>query len=145
MFWLRFCNLHHYFLFYTGICTNTKFCILWCHSFIKRRTEWNAPCIYSIILYTRVWFTMCCIAKCYKLLQFCYAILKVCIVIADVANSKCHQRPDEILIIFTRTIQEISKVVCKKTRVRNACIYNKLMLYETCALQQAYAAQTGLR
>ena len=27
---------------------------------------------------------------------------------------------------------------------RNARIYNKLMLYETRALQQAYAAQTGL-
>ena len=34
---------------------------------------------------------------------------------ADVANSKCYQRLDEILIIFTCTIQEISKVVCKKT------------------------------
>ena len=41
--------------------------------------------------------------------------------IADVANSKCHQRLDIILIIFTCTIQEISKVVCKKT------------LLETCA------------
>ena len=47
---------------------------------------------------------------------------------------------DEILIIFTHTIQEISKVVFKKTCVRNARIYNKLMLYETHALQQAYAA-----
>ena len=34
---------------------------------------------------------------------------------ADVANSKRHQRLDEILIIFTRSIQEISKVVYKKT------------------------------
>ena len=34
---------------------------------------------------------------------------------ADVVNSKRHQRLDEILIRFTRTIQEISKVVCKKT------------------------------
>ena len=33
--------------------------------------------------------------------------------IADVANSKRHQRLDEIFIIFTRTIQEISKVVYK--------------------------------
>ena len=65
--------------------------------------------------------------------------------IADVANSKRHQRLDEILIIFTRTIQEIIKVVCKKTCVRNARIHNKLMLYETCALQQAYAGQTELR
>ena len=39
--------------------------------------------------------------------------------IVDIANLKRHQRQDEILIIFTRTIQEISKV-----------IYNKLMLYE---------------
>ena len=65
--------------------------------------------------------------------------------IADVANSKCPQRLDKILIIFTRTIQEISKVVCKKTYVRNARTYDKLMLYETRALRQAYAAQTGLR
>ena len=36
-------------------------------------------------------------------------------IIADVANSKRHQQLDEILIIFTRTIQEISEVVCKKT------------------------------
>ena len=28
--------------------------------------------------------------------------------------------------------------------VRNARIFNKLMMYETRALQQAYAAQTGL-
>ena len=35
--------------------------------------------------------------------------------IADVTNSKRHQRLDEILNIFTCTIQEISKVVCKKT------------------------------
>ena len=66
-------------------------------------------------------------------------------VIGDVANSKRHQRLDEILIIFTRTIQEISKVVCEKNYVRNARIYTKLMLYEMCALQQAYAAQTELR
>ena len=35
--------------------------------------------------------------------------------ITDVANSKHHQQLDEILIIFTHTIQEICKVVCKKT------------------------------
>ena len=35
-------------------------------------------------------------------------------IIADVANSKHHQRLDEILIIFTHTIREINKVVCKK-------------------------------
>ena len=65
--------------------------------------------------------------------------------IADVAYSKRHQRLDEILIIFTRTIQEISKVVCMKTRVRNASIHNKLMLCETRVLQQVYAAQTESR
>ena len=59
-------------------------------------------------------------------------------------NSKRHQWLDEIFIIFTHTIQEISKVVCKKTCVRKARIYNKFMLYETHPLQQAYAAQTGL-
>ena len=37
--------------------------------------------------------------------------------IANAANLKRHQQLDEIFIIFTRTIymQEISKVVCKKT------------------------------
>ena len=35
--------------------------------------------------------------------------------IAHVANSKRHQRLDKILNISTRTTQEISKVVCKKT------------------------------
>ena len=64
--------------------------------------------------------------------------------IADVANSKCHHWLDEILIIFTRTIQEISKVVCKKTCVRKMRIYSKLMLYEVNTLQQAYAVQTWL-
>ena len=43
------------------------------------------------------------------------AILNHQFTIADVANSKCHQRLDEIFIIFTRSIQEISKVVCKNT------------------------------
>ena len=64
---------------------------------------------------------------------------------ADVANSKHHQQMDEILIIFTRTIQEMSKVVCKKTMSETRTFIGKLMLYETCALQQAYVAQTGLR
>ena len=50
---------------------------------------------------------------------------------------------DKILIILTHTTQEISNV-CKKT-VRNARIFNKFILYETGPLQQAYAAQTGLR
>ena len=30
---------------------------------------------------SRVWFTICRVAKCYTLLQICYAILKVCIAI----------------------------------------------------------------
>ena len=43
--------------------------------------------------------------------------------LADVASSKRHQRLDEILIIFTRTIQEIGQVVCKKTMSETcACI-----------------------
>ena len=37
-----------------------------------------------------------------------------------------------------------SKVVCKKT-TSELRFYNKLMLYEMRALQQAYAVQTGLR
>ena len=32
----------------------------------------------NFVITTRVWFTMCHIAKCYTLLQICYAILKVC-------------------------------------------------------------------
>ena len=64
--------------------------------------------------------------------------------IADVANSKRHQRQDEILIIFTRTLQEISKVVCKINMSEKRASTGKLMLYEMCALQQAYAVQTGL-
>ena len=51
---------------------------------------------------------------CCQVLWSC-VITKICEWIADVANWKRHQRLDEILIIFTRTIQEISKVVCKKT------------------------------
>ena len=76
---------------------------------------------------------------------FCQMHTFMKFIMADVANSKRHQWLDEILIIFTRTIQEISKVVCKKNYVRNARIYKKLMLCETPALQQAYAGQTGLR
>ena len=60
--------------------------------------------------------------------------------IADVANSKRHQRLDEHLIIFTCTIQEISKVVCKKTMSETRAFIGKLMLYERRAVQQAYAA-----
>ena len=54
------------------------------------------------------------------------------VLIADVANSKRHQRQDEILIIFTRTIQEISKVVCKKimsetrTFIRSLCCMKRV-------------------
>ena len=49
---------------------------------------------------------------------------------ADVANSKRHQRLDEILIIFTRTIQEISRVVCKKTLLETGAFITSFMLYE---------------
>ena len=52
--------------------------------------------------------------------------------IADVANLKRHQQLDEILIIFTRTIQEISEVVCKKTKhlkkSNAACFYTPIVL-----------------
>ena len=51
--------------------------------------------------------------------------------IADVANSKRHQRLDEIAIIFTRTIQEISKVVCNKTMSETRAFITSKMLYET--------------
>ena len=64
---------------------------------------------------------------------------------ADVANSKRHQRLDEVMIIFTHTIQEVSKFVCKKTMSETRSFIGKLMLYETHALKQAYAAKTGLR
>ena len=71
-------------------------------------------------------------------------------IIADVANSKRHQRLDEILIIFTLTIQEISKVVCKKTMSETRaflislccmkCVhYSKLMLRkQDCVVSRAY-------
>ena len=57
----------------------------------------------------------------------CFFIFRY--VIADVANSKRHQRLEEILIIFTRTIQEISQVVCKKTMSEMPAFIGKLMLY----------------
>ena len=80
-------------------------------------------------------------------MEFMYSSLESIPVdaIADVANSKRHQRLDEILIIFTCTIQEIRKVVCEKTMSETCLFIGKLMLYETPELQQAYAAQTGLR
>ena len=56
--------------------------------------------------------------------------------IANVANSKRHQRLDEILIIFTRTIQEISKVVWKKTmsetRAFITSLWNALITASVC-------------
>ena len=48
--------------------------------------------------------------------------------IADVTSSKRHKGLDEILIIFTRTIQEISKAVCKKTMSETHAFIGKLML-----------------
>ena len=65
---------------------------------------------------------------------------------ADVANSKRHQRLDKIFVIFTYAIQEISKVVCQKIMMSemHSIITSSQMLYETRALQQVYAAQTGL-
>ena len=69
-------------------------------------------------------------------------------IITDVAVRKRYQRLDEILIFFTSTIREITKVVYKESSVSNAHIYNKRMLYEThasIASSQAYAARTGLR
>ena len=75
-------------------------------------------------------------------------INKICAeinIIVNAANSKCHQRLDEILFIFTRTIQEISKVVCKNTMSETRAFIGKLMLYETSTLQQVYAAHTRLR
>ena len=66
-------------------------------------------------------------------------------ILADVANSKRHQRLDKVLIIFTRTVQEISKFVCKKTRSETRAFNNRHILYETRALQHMYGAKAGLR
>ena len=60
--------------------------------------------------------------------------------IADVANSKCHQQLEEFLIIFTCTIQEISKVVCKKTMSEMRAFIGKLVLYEMRALASVCCA-----
>ena len=64
--------------------------------------------------------------------------------IADVAVRKRHQRQDEILIFFTRTILESASCFS----VGNVRIFNKRMLCETrvfIASAQAYAVRTGLR
>ena len=59
-----------------------------------------------------------------------------------IANSKCHQQLDKILINPHYTGNQ--QVVCKKTLSETLAFIGKLMLYEMRALQQAYAAQTGL-
>ena len=58
----------------------------------------------------------------------------------DVANSKRHQRLDEILIIFTRTIQEISKVVCKKTMSETGAFITSL-----CCIKRVHYSKRMLR
>ena len=60
--------------------------------------------------------------------------------IADVANSKRHQQLDEILIIFTRTIQEISKVVCKKTLTEMRAFITSL-----CCMKRTHYSKRMLR
>ena len=65
--------------------------------------------------------------------------------IANVANSKGHWRLDEILIIFTCTIQEISGVVCKKTMSEMHTFITSLCSIKCAHYSQVYAAQTGLR
>ena len=65
--------------------------------------------------------------------------------IADVANSKRCQRLDENLVYYYSHYTGNQQSCLQENYVRNAGIYNKLMLYETRALQQAYAAQTVLR
>ena len=60
--------------------------------------------------------------------------------IADVANSKRHQRLDEILIICIRTIQEIRKVVCKKTMSETQAFITNL-----CCMKRAHYSKRMLR
>ena len=60
--------------------------------------------------------------------------------LANVANSKHHQRLDKILIIFTHTIQEISKVVCKKTMSEMRAFIGKL-----CCTRCAHYSKRMLR
>ena len=52
--------------------------------------------------------------------------------LTDIAATKRHQRLDELLLFFTRTIRKISRFLWENS-VRNEHIYNKRMLYETCA------------
>ena len=60
--------------------------------------------------------------------------------IANAANSKRHQQLDEILIIFTRTIQEISKVVCKKTVSETRTLITSL-----CCMKRSHYSKRMLR
>ena len=55
------------------------------------------------------------------------------------ANSKRHQRLDEILIIFTCTIQEISKVICKKTLTETRVFTTSL-----CCMKRAHYSKRML-
>ena len=64
--------------------------------------------------------------------------------IADVANSKGHQRLDKILIILNPHVPALYTKLAKLFVRKLARIYNKLMLCETCTLKQVNAAQTGL-
>ena len=60
--------------------------------------------------------------------------------IADAANLKRHQWLDEILIIFTRTIQKISKVVCKKTMSETRAFITSL-----CCMKRVHYSKHMLR
>ena len=59
--------------------------------------------------------------------------------IGDVANSKRHKRLDEILIIFTCAIQEISKVDCKKTMSETPAFITSL-----CCMKHAHYSKRML-
>ena len=60
--------------------------------------------------------------------------------IADVANSKRHQRLDKIIIIFTHTIQEISTVVCKKA-MSETCTFKTSL----CCMKRTHYSKRMLR
>ena len=60
--------------------------------------------------------------------------------IAHVANSNRHQRLDDILIIFTLTVQEIVKVVCKKTMSEMHAFITSL-----CCMKRAHYSKRMLR
>ena len=61
--------------------------------------------------------------------------------IADVANSNRHQQLNEILIFFfTHTIQEISKVVCKKT-LSEMCTF----ITSLCCMKHVHYSKCMLR